>query len=233
MAQYYDSPAMTVLGIETATGVCSVGLVHNDQVLGEISIARQKAHAELLPGMIARLIADVGLALSDLTAVAVSIGPGSFTGLRVGLSAAKGLAQARHIPVLPVETLAALADPVLRRGGAAIAGLSMRNGMTYAASYRWSRTGPIRVGDFFFGMPGTMNPKVRTGTVCVGPVGPDVWKKFIRRTQPKATEAPARLHRPSGAAVALVAARTGQSEDVAGWERLEPLYLQDYPTRRP
>ena len=224
---------MTVLGIETATGVCSVGLVQNDRVLGEISISRQKAHAELLPGMIAGLIADIGMTLSDLAAVAVSIGPGSFTGLRVGLSAAKGLAQARRIPVLPVETLAALADPVLRRGGAAIAGLSMRNGRTYTASYRWSRTGPRRVGDFFFGMPSDMNPAVRAGTVCVGPVGPDVWKKFIRRTESKASEAPARLHRPSGAAVALVAARTGQVENCAGWERLEPLYLHDFPTRRP
>jgi tRNA threonylcarbamoyladenosine biosynthesis protein TsaB len=100
---------MTLLGIETATAVCSVALVKDGAVLAENTVNQRYAHAEKLFGFLDDVLERSGVTLQELQGIAVSIGPGSFTGLRIGLSAAKGLHAATGIPVVPVPTLEALA----------------------------------------------------------------------------------------------------------------------------
>lgn len=100
---------MKILGIETATTVCGVALLENGQVLAERTREERYAHAETLFGFLDDVLESSGVRLRDIQGVAVSIGPGSFTGLRIGLSAAKGLHMATGIPVIPVPTLEALA----------------------------------------------------------------------------------------------------------------------------
>jgi tRNA threonylcarbamoyladenosine biosynthesis protein TsaB len=223
---------MKILGIETATEICSAGIADCDVIVGEQWINRRRAHAERLPGMIDRLLADTGVTPDELDGIAVSIGPGSFTGLRVGLSAAKGYAAAWQIPVIPVETLAALAQPVLQRGRRIIAGVGTRNRLLYAATYRWSQKGPKREGEIYFGEPGKL-PAAAHDVLCIGPAGDDVWRRFCRRSKQQAAEALAWLHRPSGAAVALVGSQIGPAETADSWKTLEPLYMQGFPARPP
>ncbi len=98
-----------ILAIETATAVCGVALVENGRVILERSIEMPQMHAEKLALMIGSSLAERQLRVSGLAAIAVSIGPGSFTGLRIGLSTAKGLAFASSIPLVTVPTLRALA----------------------------------------------------------------------------------------------------------------------------
>lgn len=100
---------MPILAIDTATLVSSVALATVDNLLAEITLQTKKTHSELLMPHIAKLMDMAQVAKSDLKGVAVSIGPGSFTGLRIGLSTAKTLAYALHIPVVGVPTLAAMA----------------------------------------------------------------------------------------------------------------------------
>lgn len=100
---------MTLLGIETATAVCGVALVRDGEVLAEKAVEERYAHAERLFGFLDDVLESSGVPLRELQGIAVSIGPGSFTGLRIGLSAAKGLHVATGIPVIPVPTLEALA----------------------------------------------------------------------------------------------------------------------------
>ena len=109
---------MTVLGIETATSVCGAAVVSGGTVQAAHAVEGSHIHAERLMAIIDRSLVQAGVVLRDLDAIAVSIGPGSFTGLRIGLSAAKGLALAAGKPVVPVPTLEAIARQAVRAGAA-------------------------------------------------------------------------------------------------------------------
>ncbi len=98
-----------ILLIETATANCSAALARDGVVLSERSSDDGYVHAELLAVFIQECLDEVKVKASDLEAIGVSIGPGSYTGLRVGLSTAKGLAYGLQIPILPIPTLEALA----------------------------------------------------------------------------------------------------------------------------
>lgn len=98
-----------LLTIETATKLCSVALGRGEQLLALREIDSEKlAHAEKVNVFIAEVMEVAGLALKDLDAVAVGIGPGSYTGLRIGLSAAKGLCYALDKPIIGLSTLGTL-----------------------------------------------------------------------------------------------------------------------------
>ncbi len=98
-----------LLAIETATKLCSVALGRDGQLLALREIDSEKlAHAEKVNVFIAEVMEEAGLPLKDLDAVAVGIGPGSYTGLRIGLSAAKGLCYALDKPIIGISTLATL-----------------------------------------------------------------------------------------------------------------------------
>ncbi len=107
---------MMVLGIETATAVCAVALVEDDVVRAERRYEIPQAHSEKLMECVDDCLKSAGLALSSIDGIAISIGPGSFTGLRIGLSVAKGLAFATDKPVVGVPTLEALAVQPVRKG---------------------------------------------------------------------------------------------------------------------
>ena len=98
-----------ILAIETATDVCGVALVHGGDVIAQRSVAEKNVHSEKLLPMVDEVLKESSLSLREVDAIAVSIGPGSFTGLRIGLSTAKGLAVAKMKRVVPVPTLDALA----------------------------------------------------------------------------------------------------------------------------
>lgn len=95
---------MTLLAIDTALENCSVGLSAGGAVFLRAETIG-KGHAERLMPEIAAVLAEAGITASDITRIAVSVGPGSFTGLRVGIAAARGLALVRRVPVVGVTTL--------------------------------------------------------------------------------------------------------------------------------
>lgn len=101
-----------ILNIDTAINSASVCLSEEGQSLQFALNGNQQDHASWLHVAIKKLIADAGLSVKDLEAIAVTIGPGSYTGLRVGLSAAKGLCFALNIPLIGINTLDVMADAV-------------------------------------------------------------------------------------------------------------------------
>ncbi len=94
-----------ILHIETATENCSVALSKGDQLIGIMEESKGLSHAEKLIPFIDQLLQKAELKPSDLNAIAVSIGPGSYTGLRIGASTAKGLCYALDIPIITIPTL--------------------------------------------------------------------------------------------------------------------------------
>jgi tRNA threonylcarbamoyladenosine biosynthesis protein TsaB len=106
---------MRVLAIDTALGACSAAVldtVHGGMIASE-SLAMTRGHAEALMPLLARVMKQSGIAFRDLDRVVVTTGPGSFTGLRVGISAARGIGLAMNRPVVGVSTLSAFAAPYL------------------------------------------------------------------------------------------------------------------------
>ncbi len=102
-----------ILCIETATGVCSAALCDENSVIMTEEAPSGMSHAAQLTVIIKRLLDKSGIKATDLDAVAVSKGPGSYTGLRIGVSAAKGIAYAATIPLLGINTLTAMCSGYL------------------------------------------------------------------------------------------------------------------------
>lgn len=100
---------MRVLALDTASSACTVAVVDGESVLAELTLQVPRAHSTRLMPLIAQAIAESGIAKGDLDAFAVGIGPGSFTGLRIGLATVKGLSFALDKPCVPVSTLLATA----------------------------------------------------------------------------------------------------------------------------
>lgn len=98
-----------ILNIETATGVCSVALARDGQLIGLKESNTKNSHSSVLTLFMDELIKTSGITLSDIDAVAVSEGPGSYTGLRIGVAASKGLCYALEKPLIGVSTLRAMA----------------------------------------------------------------------------------------------------------------------------
>jgi tRNA threonylcarbamoyladenosine biosynthesis protein TsaB len=110
---------MLILAIDTALDACAAAVLDtdNNKVIAQESQAMKRGHAEALMPLVARVMKESGIAFDALDRIAATTGPGSFTGLRVGLSAARGIALAANKPVVGVTTLAAYAAPHLSEHG--------------------------------------------------------------------------------------------------------------------
>jgi tRNA threonylcarbamoyladenosine biosynthesis protein TsaB len=127
---------MNLLAIETATESCSVALVHGDELIARSEIAPRR-HTDLVLPMADALLAEAGIGRHALDAIAVGRGPGSFTGVRLAVSLAQGMALALDLPVITISSLAALAlEAPEEEGTAILAVIDARMGEIYAASYR-------------------------------------------------------------------------------------------------
>ncbi|MFV8345060.1 tRNA (adenosine(37)-N6)-threonylcarbamoyltransferase complex dimerization subunit type 1 TsaB [Flavobacterium sp. ZB4P13] len=125
-----------ILNIETATKNCSVALAKDGKTILCKEIAEEGySHAERLHVFIEEIIKEAGITLNDLSAIAVSQGPGSYTGLRIGVSAAKGLCYALDIPLIAVDTLQSLASQVTISSGLIIPMIDARRMEVYSAVF--------------------------------------------------------------------------------------------------
>ena len=97
-----------ILAIETATNICSVSLFLKSKFIDEYSSNENRSHAKKLPVFVNEILKNNNIFAKDLHGVAVSIGPGSYTGLRIGTSLAKGIAFPLSIPLIPINTFDAL-----------------------------------------------------------------------------------------------------------------------------
>jgi tRNA threonylcarbamoyladenosine biosynthesis protein TsaB len=138
-----------ILGIDTATSIASVALIEDRELISEethppkdgiLSVRAGANHAETILPLMDAVLARCGWSLEDLSGLAVSIGPGSFTGLRIGLSTVKGLVYSSRLPVVGVSTLLANAMRVCEWEGLICSVLDARKNEVYAALFR--RQGP-------------------------------------------------------------------------------------------
>ena len=135
---------MRILGLDTSTSVASVAISEDGRIVAEDSYPRKgrtegsrakSNHAEIILPLIDSVLRRAGIGLSDVAGIAVSIGPGSFTGIRIALSTVKGLAYGTGIPAVGISTLQAIAARVAGFEGVVCPILDARKGEVYAAVF--------------------------------------------------------------------------------------------------
>jgi len=138
------SETPTILAIETATNACGIGLLYKNTHYHAVQIGNN-IHSQVLLSMVDELLKQHGLQAENLNAVAVDQGPGSFTGLRIGIGVAQGLAFAAQCPMIGVSSLDILANQInckdIKTPVHIIAGIDARMSEIYWCSYRRSKNG--------------------------------------------------------------------------------------------
>lgn len=197
---------MKVLAIETATVAGGVAIVDEDNgLIAELRVDIKIAHAERLMPSLQWLLKASRLSIHDIDAFAVSIGPGSFTGLRIGLSTAKGLSFASNKPIVPVRTLDAFARTIPFCAYLICPMLDARRKEVYAALYRWDGNECRKVMPEAAVDPAGLLQQIREPVVFMGE-GALTYQALIRDTlKDRAVFAPPSHRSPSAASVAELA----------------------------
>lgn len=228
-----------LLGLDTATATCSVALAEDRRVLAEASVHRPRAHAETLVTLIRDVLRAGGASRSDLDAVAVSAGPGSYTGLRIGVSTAKGLAMAVGAALVAVPSLEAMAwaaQPAMRSGDAVCALFPSRRAEVYAAVYRRTDAGLDALAPAAALPAAALAERLLTldaDTLWLAGPGLDRLRPLLTDLPYLVRALPADLVPPSAARVARLGTRrleAGATEDLAAFE---PQYLKAAQATRP
>ena len=216
---------MNLLAIETATECCSVALVAGERLFERSELAPRR-HAELLLPMCEEVLAEAGIARGDLDALAVGRGPGAFTGVRLAVSAAQGIALALGIPVVPVSSLAALAMQAPDDGAGVLAVIDARMGEVYAGLFRRNSESVAAIGEETVGRAEALRlPSAATPNV----IGTG-WASY-REAIEKALASPPRwaegARYPQAADVARLAAPIAATGGGIAADRVHPVYLRD------
>lgn len=135
---------MNTLTIDTSTIVASVAILNEEKLVGEMIINHQKKHSEKLMIAIDHLLTDGGLSINDIDVFGIVSGPGSFTGLRIGMATIKGFAQALNKPVVGVSTLESLAMNIPFASGLICPVLDAQRNQTYTGVFHFEDGNLVR-----------------------------------------------------------------------------------------
>lgn len=128
---------MKILSIESATVTASCAVSQGENILGEYTLRHKKTHSEKLMPLIEELMEDLGLKINDIDVIAVSEGPGSYTGLRIGAAIAKSLAFAADIKIVSVPTIQSLAANIYDVDKLIVPVMDAKAGRIYTGIYKW------------------------------------------------------------------------------------------------
>lgn len=216
---------MRVLGIDTATRIASIGVADERGPRGERRAPMSGSHARTVLPLLADVLAAAGLSVTDLDLLAVSIGPGSFTGLRIGLSVAKGLAVAAGLPVIGVPTLEAYVRTLGPRPGAVWPVLDARKGEVYAAGFRWNGQVLECFAPPATHAPGALASRMHPPCTLLGD-GVDAYREHWEARLAQAEYIGLDARPPSGAMVACIGAERRARLGADDVSELEPTYCR-------
>jgi len=217
---------MRVLAIETATISGSIAVIEDDTFIGEVRTNIKIAHSERVMTSIEWLLKATNFSVHDIDAFGVSIGPGSFTGLRIGLSTVKGLSYASKKPVVPVPTLDAFARRLRFSSYNICPMLDARKNEVYAGIYSWENNQCRKIMPETSISPADLLKEIKERTIFTGD-GANIYREFIiEKLGSDAFFASASDMSPSASSVAEIALerlKEGLTADVAS---LVPFYLR-------
>ena len=218
---------MHLLCFDTATPRVSVAVGRDSEALAELELPPGRRHAEDLVPAIQEVCARGGVALDTVAAICVGIGPGLFTGLRVGVTTAKVLAQALRIPVVGVATLDLVAYPLRHATRLVVPTIDARRGEVFYALYRGVPGGLQRISEYTVGTPEELAGELaaRGDEVLIAGDGALAHRAEFDELEHVELAGPAAAWPRAAALLELAAPRVEREEFCAPWE-LEPLYLR-------
>jgi tRNA threonylcarbamoyladenosine biosynthesis protein TsaB len=218
---------MRLIALETATEACSAALWVDGELRWLLEPGAARRHGELILDQVDRLLAEAGLVPGQLDAIGVGRGPGAFTGVRLGLGVAQGLAFAVGCPVVPVSTLAALAQQGGDRGARQVlAVLDARMGEVYWSLLAVDREGRVGVSEEHLSAPGQVTAAWTEESRLVLGSGLGAYPELMDRLGLGADEVdPAAL--PHAREVAILAAAAHARGESLSPELAQPVYLRD------
>jgi len=221
-------PGPLILTIETATMCGSVALMSGDHCLAEISIDTATTHSRRLIQQVDQVMRETAMAWENLDAIAISLGPGSFTGLRIGLSTAKGLCLAADLPLLGIPTLDGLARQITAPQGAMVlAVLDARKKEVYGAFYRCNKAGvPERAGKYVVMKPAEMAVMIEEPTILVGDGSVLYREVFREQAAAPLIFAPIQTFFPRAATIGLLGAELFATGDFVDPATVIPFYVR-------
>jgi tRNA threonylcarbamoyladenosine biosynthesis protein TsaB len=217
---------MYILGIETSTTTGSVAVVSEDAVIAQYSLNIEVTHSERLMSTVDRVLKDTGLTITDMGGYAVAIGPGSFTGLRIGLAAVKGLALVTGKPVAAVPTLQALAWNLPYTEYLVCPMLDARKNEVYAATYRFEGTALVHVMAEAVLSLARLSERISEKTLFTGEASHLFRKKISDLFGDRALFAPRAAVLPSAATVAEIGLDMIKRGKQANLDSLTPMYIR-------
>jgi tRNA threonylcarbamoyladenosine biosynthesis protein TsaB len=218
---------MKILAVETATIAGSVAIIDDiTGLVGEVRVDVKVVHAERLMPSIEWLLKASSVPIHEIDAFAVSIGPGSFTGLRIGLSTVKGFSYASGKPVVPVPTLDAFARTLPFCSYLLCPMLDARKNEVYAALYKWEGIACKKVMPETAIKPAELLKNINERTVFIGE-GVKIYREFIAETlQNNAIFAPASCMSPSASTVGEIALEKLKNGIITDPVSLTPFYIR-------
>jgi tRNA threonylcarbamoyladenosine biosynthesis protein TsaB len=217
---------MLILGIETSTKTGSVAVFSESGVVAQYSLNIEVTHSERLMATVDRVLRDTGLAMADMGGFAVAIGPGSFTGLRIGLSTVKGLALATDKPVAAVPTLQALAWKLPSAAYPVCPMLDARKKEVYAALYRFDGSDLVEVMQASAVSIREISERISGKTLFTGEAARLYRTEIKNLCGEQAVFAPQAAMLPSAAVVAEIGLAMIKSGNEANPDLLTPLYIR-------
>ncbi|MGD9792741.1 MAG: tRNA (adenosine(37)-N6)-threonylcarbamoyltransferase complex dimerization subunit type 1 TsaB [Acidimicrobiia bacterium] len=217
---------MLILGIESATQQVGCAIGGHEGVIAHFESSKGRRHAETLVPAIDFVRRQACIDLSEISVVAVDIGPGLFTGMRVGIATAKAFAHALRVPMIGISSLDLLAFPVRHTSRVIVTAIDARRGELFFAFYRQVPGGVQRISDHLLGSPSDLAAEIEAldhDCLCVG----DGALRYRDKLEGRGVEFGEQwlAHPSAGPLVQLAHARALREDWVNSWE-IEPLYLR-------
>ncbi len=215
---------MKILAIDTAAETASAAVTDGGRVLGEYALSHKKTHSQKLMVLIERMMSDLELDMRDIDLFAAAQGPGSFTGLRIGIATIKALAHSVNKPVAGVSTLESLAYNLPFADGIILPVMDARNRHVFNAAYKWTGSGlKTVIQPNVCGIDECAERIKGENVIFVGD-GVNVHEDLILSRGFKTAPVNARLNRASSAAAAALV-KAGRGETLR-YTELTPVYLR-------
>ncbi len=226
---------MKILAIDTSGQNCSVCILDEQKVICDFNLNTGITHSETLLPIIDTLCKFSKIDLKDIDVLACALGPGSFTGLRIGIATLKGFSLGTNQKVIGVSTLEALAHNVSEFDGIICSVLDAKNNNVYAGMYKHENGKPVRIGDYITEDLETLIKileEQHSKIIFVGDGAQNFKTRFEESFGEKAYFAPLHLNNQLASSVAKAALARAQNNDFDEMDKLNPLYLKKSQAER-
>ena len=215
-----------ILTVATATPTGSVALTRGEELLAELVLKPSGSHSDFLVPAIDNLLSWTGVAIEEIDAFAAVVGPGAFTGLRVGVSTIKGLAQATGKPTVAVSSLQTLAMQVSDSGLPVCTMLDARKGEVYAGLFQWRRGIPAPISDEVVASPEIILDAINGNTVFIGDGCRAYRSLIVRQCAEQAHFVPWASNPLRASAAAMLAHECYRNGEGLSALELQPVYIR-------